>query len=215
MTTITVDSREPPLIKKLLKEIKEIDITVKKLPEFDYIIGDRIGVERKSYPDLVGSVASRRLYDQIRRMLKTKYKPYILLEGHISHAYNYTVYNKYFKQDAKDVALGANVSIAVSWNIPTLYAETPFDTITILQKLCKKHEVYRDKLPTPERTLRPTEKVLSIIEGIGPTTARRIVKKCGTNLSYYNKDKLLNVKGIGEKTATKVLKFLGECIVIR
>lgn len=215
MTTIVVDSREPPLIKKLLRENKDFNVTVKKLPEFDYIIEGKIGVERKTYPDLVGSVVGRRLYDQIRRMLKTSYKPYILLEGHISHAYNYGVYNKHFTQDAKDVALGANVSIALSWNIPTLYAENPFDTITILHKLGKKHQVYRDKLPTPDRTLTPTENVLSVIQGVGPTTARRIVKKCGTKLSYYNKTKLLNVKGVGEKTSVKIMRFLGECIVIR
>ena len=215
MTTIVVDSREPPILKKLLKDNKDFKINFKKLPVFDYIIGETIGVERKTYPDLVGSVVGRRLYDQIRRMLKTKYRPYILLEGHISHAYNYAVYNRYFKQDAKEVALSANVTIALSYNIPTLYAENPFDTVTVLSKLCKKHTVYRDKLPTPDRSLSPTENVLSVIEGVGPTTARRITRKCGIKLNYYNREKLLNVKGVGDKTATKILNFLGECLVLK
>ena len=215
MKKLLIDSREPKWLINLIRKEKIFDVTIKKLPTFDYIIGGKIGIERKTFPDLVGSVVDRRLYDQIRRMLKTKYKPYFLIEGIPSYAYQYLAYNRYFKGEAKEVALGTLVSIAVSFNIPTVYAENGFDIVYILNKMANQKEVYRDKLKTPDKSLRPTEKILCLVDGVGASTAKKIVKKIGKNIAFYNKYKLKSVNGVGEKTATNIVRFIGDSVAIK
>lgn len=212
---IVVDSREPEKIIKIIRAETQFKVTIKRLPVFDYIINDEIGVERKTWPDLVRSVIDRALYKQMRRMIVSKLKPYILIEGTTpDQAYRILSYLP-IRQDAKTVAKSAIISIALSFNIPIIYSEGHWDTPHILRKMAEKHEVYRDKTPIMQRRLSSTEKVLCLIDGIGTATARRISKEMGKNFNYYNREKLLKVNGVGKKTADRIIAFLGEFIVFR
>lgn len=79
-STILVDMREfrsslPPLIHEHGMEIMPLTLTVG-----DYILSPTMCVERKSVPDLIGSLNSGRLYDQCQAMIKYYACPVLLIE---------------------------------------------------------------------------------------------------------------------------------------
>lgn len=208
--TIIVDSREPETIKSIMRREK-INFEIKKLPTFDYIINEEIGIERKCYPDLVGSVVTRRLYAQLDRIVKSPLRAYILIEGHISDSYRILQYSK-IQGDCRDIARGALITIAVNYNIPILYAPTQYDTVEIIKKIEKKSGNYNLKVQKPVKTLNETAKVLTLINGVGSSTAMNIVEKCGKKINKYTTKKLMQTKGVGKKTAQKIMEFIEEII---
>jgi ERCC4-type nuclease len=211
--TIVMDSREPDTLQHLMRR-KGLNFRVKKLPAFDYIINDKIGIERKCWPDLVGSVVDRRLHKQLDNMIGSKYRPFILLEGaHIDTAYRIRKYSPNLKGDARDIAQSAMITIAINYGIPIIHSYSQYDTIDIIAKIEKKdNKPYVARYPKPMKKLSNAAKVLSIIDGVGANTALNIANQCGKNFNKYNKEDLMKVKGVGSKTADKIITFLGDII---
>ena len=206
---IYVDSREPDTIKSLFKR-QNIKIKIKYLPTFDYIINDKIGIERKCYPDLVGSVTTRRLYGQLDRMIGSKYRPFVLIEGHSHDAYRILKYSD-IKGDPKEIAKKAMLSIAINYGIPIIHTDSQYETIEAIEEIAKMDvDKFHPRIPKPQKKLSSTAKVLSLIEGVGTATAVNISTQCGPNISTYTLDELIKVKGVGRKTAEKILLFKGD-----
>ena len=80
---IIIDHRERN--SNIIEMIKktEIDIEIKTLPVGDYIVSNRIGIERKTISDFESSLISGRLFDQIQRLNKAYEFPIVLLEGNV------------------------------------------------------------------------------------------------------------------------------------
>jgi len=208
---IVMDSREPDSLKDLMRR-SGLSYRIKKLPAFDYIINDKIGIERKCYPDLVGSVVERRLHKQLDKMIGSKYRPYVLIEGHIAQANKITTYVN-VKGDCEDIARGAMVSIAINYGVPILHSFNQYETVEILKKIDKTDpNKYKPSLPKPRKKISNTAKVLNIIDGVGVSTAVNIVNQIGHNLNTYNINNLVTVTGVGKKTAEKIMSFLGDIV---
>ena len=64
---IVVDSREASAAPKVLKGLREadVDIRIVALPRGDYIISDRVAIERKTVKDFVYTLTRRHLFEQI------------------------------------------------------------------------------------------------------------------------------------------------------
>jgi len=210
MKKLIMDNREPPILLSLLSEKFEVEI--KKLPTFDYIIGGKVGVERKTFPDLVGSVVDKRIYEQARRMVESSYNPLILVEGSISSSYSIHRYIPNFKQDARKTAMGVLVDLALNFSIPIVFSENHEDTVYVLEKISRSLNSFKHHTPRINVSLSPTVRLLSLIPGIGPTTAHKIVKRCGKKITYYTYKKLLSVNGVGKKSAGRIMKFIGELV---
>lgn len=80
---ILIDSREPKNLQKAVIAMVE-DANVQMLPVGDFLIYDKCGhitaVERKNIADLLGSIADRRVYRQVRN-LKQFDRSILLVEG--------------------------------------------------------------------------------------------------------------------------------------
>jgi ERCC4-type nuclease len=207
-----MDSREPDTLQNLMRRAK-LNFKVKKLPVFDYIINEKIGIERKCWPDLVGSVVNRRLHKQMDNMIGSKYRPFILLEGaHIDASYRILNYSS-IKGDCREIAQSAMITIALNYGIPILHSYSQYDTVDIIGKIESKDlKNYNPKMPKPMKKLSSTAKVLNIIDGVGVNTAVNIANQCGKNMNKYTTDKLIKVNGVGGKTAEKIMRFLGDVI---
>lgn len=79
---IIVDHREPKRIIKLLQENEDLDVQVKQLEVGDYVISDKIAIERKTGIDLVQSVkgSSRNIFEQLMRLSEAYAEPLVILE---------------------------------------------------------------------------------------------------------------------------------------
>ncbi|MCZ6525024.1 MAG: hypothetical protein O6928_00460 [Gammaproteobacteria bacterium] len=77
-----VDDREVRSgVLELLKSYEDVSVTVCRLAQGDYLIDDRLLVERKRLPDLVISIKDGRLFSQALRLLGTEQHPMMILEG--------------------------------------------------------------------------------------------------------------------------------------
>src|SRR3954453_10399099 len=66
-----------------------VDVAPAQLPAGDYVISDRVVVERKTGADLAASIKDRRLFEQIERLRAAYAAVVLLVEGepvHISSA---------------------------------------------------------------------------------------------------------------------------------
>lgn len=66
-TPLIVDSREPEAMVNLLREHRS-PVEVRQLEDEDYLIGD-VHITRKTFPDLLGSLESGHLSDEMGRLL--------------------------------------------------------------------------------------------------------------------------------------------------
>ena len=79
--TVLMDHRERNSELAAALEANGVDIKWETLPVGDYIISDRICIERKTVYDFESSMMSGRLFDQIDRLSDSYEVPMLLLEG--------------------------------------------------------------------------------------------------------------------------------------
>lgn len=81
--TIIVDDREPAEIVDILRTVVNLEVKVATLETGDYLIEDRLVVERKTAKDLVDSVQqeSQRIFTQTDRMASSGMRSVLLVEG--------------------------------------------------------------------------------------------------------------------------------------
>jgi len=212
-----VDTREWKITIPLLKRLGLSD----KYKEYALNSGDfalrrngrlEVGVERKQMGDLVSSIMSHRLEDQITRM-RMQYNVYILmitgdLDEHI--AYMATIGVKI----NKNVVLGQIASLAVRQQVQVMWFpddEIGVDSINrILTKIVdgKYGKIERQrgkKLATPVD-------LLTCIPNISTKKALNLLKKFGSiaNVSNASVEELVKVDGIGTATAALVNDILNR-----
>lgn len=205
---IYVDSRE--LASSIPRELINYGIISKpkKLPVGDYIIGENIGIERKSVSDFLQSIVDGRLLDQAIRMKKTFKKPLIIIEGE----------GLYTKRDIHPNAImGALISIAIDIGVPIIFTKNEKETASLIANIVRReHE--KDKIPQirHEKKLGSLKEMQEFIVAglpfINLTLARRLLEKFKTveNIFTATEDELSEVRGIGKKIAQEIRKVVSS-----
>ena len=85
---ICVDSNEASKRKDIITYFKfnGFDVEIKPLDVCDYVVSDRVGVERKDASDFIGSMKDGRVFSQAKGMAEIYEKPVIILEGAMKKA---------------------------------------------------------------------------------------------------------------------------------
>ena len=165
------------------------EVEFKNLPVADYLIGET-AVERKTASDFISSMINKRLSQQLQEI--KQYKSYFLIiEGNP------------LEQDFenKNALRGFLLSILNFYRVPILYSKDEKETAIYLSLLAKKQE--------KESSLRPSkiihskkEQMQYILEGfenIGPTTAKKLLKKFKSLSKIFQAPKEELEKEIGKK----------------
>ncbi len=209
MLEIVVDKREmrsfiPDMLVERGLVIKEQHLTVA-----DYIISDRIAVERKGVSDFLSSLFMGRLFDQISRLKDAYENPILIVEGHISeHLGNRMV--------DSGVIWGCLARLQINEAVPVFQTLNSRETADLLVTLCKREQQENDRIPNirpKPRLFTLREKQAYLITGlpeIGPMLAHRLLEEFGTPRKVFagNEKTLTKVKGIGKKTAEKIVEVL-------
>jgi len=169
-----------------------VDLAPSQLPAGDYVLSDRLVVERKTGADLAASVKDRRLFEQIERLRAAYASVVLLVEGEPIH-----ISERSWK-GALGRALVAGVSV-----LPT---DDPRDSAAWLVRLHRLEGKGPSEARGRPRPRRPTddltqvaEDVLGCLPGVSTVGARRLLAHFGSLAEVFAADEaaLRRVPGIG------------------
>lgn len=206
-TTVVVDYRERASgIADLLREQGDVRVCVEPLKVGDYLIDDRVVVERKTLDDFALSVIDARLFRQAARLMNSRWRPAILLEGH-----------KRSGTMSRNAFTGALITLTLIYDIPVLRSKDAAESARVLLYCVRQMS---DRSPRRFGTARVKPKrpewqrlsVLTSLPRIGEQTARRLLETFGTveGCLSASEEALCAVPGIGVKTARELRRIVGE-----
>jgi Fanconi anemia group M protein len=168
---IDIHEKNSTVISNLHELGAEIQITNLKVG--DYLINDII-IERKTFPDFISSMISRRLLEQLKNMSQYD-KRIIILEGKP---------NKIIMENSKlnpNSIRGMILATELDFKTPIIQTENEKETAQYLLLLAKKQRKIKTELTLHGRIPKTKEEqklyVLESIPNIGPKTAKKLLNK--------------------------------------
>jgi ERCC4-related helicase/ERCC4-type nuclease len=200
---IVVDVRE--LRSDVVSEMDKLgaEVEVRTLPVADYVLSDKVAIERKTAEDFLSTLIDRDPFGQIRALADSYENPILIIEG-------------------KDLYTGRNIhqnairgmlaSIVVDFNVPILFSDNAEDTAAMLYIIARRAQAETKREPflhgkKSTKTLKEQQEYLiSSIPAIGPVTARALLTHFQSVEAIINarEEELVKVRGIGKITAQRI-----------
>ena len=183
----------------------EVDVEMDTLIAGDYIINDRIIVERKTKEDFVASLIGNRLFEQCYRLKQTSYSRLMLIEGN-PYKTKVNISNEAIK--------GALLSVSLSWEIPIVFTHDTNDTVKTLisagSQLIKESRFTYRKGYKPKAIMKKRLYLLQDLPMVGPNIANKLLEQFGSieNVILASIDDLTEVEGVGMGKALKIKEFI-------
>ena len=203
--TIVCDNRETsgPVVRAL--SIMGVFLELDQLKVGDYIISNRVGIERKSGSDFNDSLMDGRLFDELINLNKNFKRSILILEGDPFQNTNINHNSLY----------GAISSIILNMGITIYKTRDSRETAMFLYQLAKKEQTRSeskiklrfDKAPVDNSHL--LEYIIGGVPGINSSRAKRLLKAMKTLQTIFTSDigDLMKVDGIGRKIAQEIYKL--------
>lgn len=186
-----------------LAACEDVVLEIRQLPVADYILSEKVAVERKTAADLAQSILDRRLFGQVERLLKAFAQPVLIVEGK----------ELYGRPGVHPNAIrGAFSFLAVLKGIPVLHARDAEDTAAYLRIMARHAQQglgYEISLRPKRKAATQAEQqryVLEALPGIGPALAKALLRHFGSLEKVFSAEEeaLRVVPGIGKATARKI-----------
>lgn len=202
---IIVDNRERNL--DILEGLQKsgVDLVFTQIPVGDYILSNRICVERKTVSDLESSVMNARLFEQLERLKTSFEKPMLVIEGD----------GLDFRLNG-NVILGTLLKVYLDYGMQVIWTNDAMETADILAAIARREQNYKEREPRIIGTKKAYTEyqwqllILSSIPGVGPKLAANLLKhfKSIKNIVTADMDELMDVNKIGKKKATRIYEIL-------
>ena len=203
---IYVDPRERGMAKLL--ESRGLEVILKSLEVGDYVISDRVAIERKTAQDFVASIIDpeRNLFRQIADLSRSYERPVLILEGR----------DLYTRQVSPSSIQGALASVALDYGVPIIPTEDQEDTASLIHLLASREgrEGREPKLHGHKtaRTLKEQQEYLiSAIPSVGPSVAKNLLRHFGSieRVIAASMEELQEVDMVGPKIAERIRELVG------
>lgn len=183
-----------------------IDIQSRELAVGDYLIDDRLIVERKDADDFAASIMDQRLFGQATQMAALAERSVLVLEGDLSRIYS---------SIESESLTGALTALTLFYDVSVISVQSPYQTAAYIGRLHKQlteglgYEIpLRGRKPKVEGA-----QAQYLVEGlpqVGPETARKLLTHFGSPRATFaaSSSELLAVKGIGSKMAAAITAAL-------
>ena len=161
-----------------------LNVEFKELKVADYLVRD-IAIERKSVSDFITSMINHRLLNQLAELQQYKNK-LLIIEG-IDEQELYTDSENKIGMHPKAIR-GFLLSIVLKHKIPIIFTKNAEDTAKFIFVLSKK-KTKELSLNVSKKSLNKKERLQFILEGfpgIGPKTAKKLLKKFKTIKNVIN-----------------------------
>lgn len=207
---VIIDERErnseiPELLVK-----KGVTIKFRQLPVGDYLISDRIAIERKTLRDFVKSIYDGRFFDQCIRLKEAYEIPLMIVEGDLNELP--------LILENLNVFRGALISASLDYNIKIFYSlnkEETTDIIALIAKQEKKKTSYEYPLVKGKPPILKDLKhwqlyIVQSLPGIGSKSAEKLLESFKTVKNIFNASEKELAKLIGEKKAKKIFEIINK-----
>jgi Fanconi anemia group M protein len=195
---IRVDDREAGgRVSRKLAELGGVELNVSRLPVADFILSDRVAVERKTDADFESSVIDGRLFQQAAELKSNFESPLVCVVG-----------NEFSRLD-KRARRGALMALAIDSHIPVFFFESEESLAEFLHQLAWREQFRRprpEKLQFSKKTLSLAQQMRLVVESlpeIGPATAEALLTHFGSveNAFTAQEEELTEVRGVGRERA--------------
>ncbi len=187
------------------------DVILTTLEVGDYIVSDRVAIERKTDMDFLDSIIDkdRNIFGQLSDLARTYDRPVLIIEGD----------NLYTARQIHPNAIrGVLASIATDFGIPIISTRDAQDTASLIQVIAKREQVDEKRAPslhgrkTAMTLSEQQEYIVSSISNIGPVAARKLLQHFGSveSVMRAGPDELMEVESIGPKTAQRIREVVGN-----
>jgi len=204
---VIVDSRE--LRSEVVKHLREIGakIEIRNLEVADYVVSDRVAVERKTVEDFLNSIIQKeRLFSQVARLKSAYSRPVIIIEGE----------NLYRGGVHPNAMRGAIASLIIDFGIPVLRSSNARETAELIFAMARREQEERKRgvvehTAKTKRTLKDEQEyIVSAISNVGNVIARNLLDYFQTieNIATADEEELAKVPKVGKKIAKRIRRVM-------
>jgi ERCC4-related helicase len=204
---IVVDSRE--LSALVTRELVKLGASVKSqtLEVGDFILSDRVVVERKEVEDFASSIIDGRLFEQAARLKESYSNPLIVVEGATWSGTG---------RVRPEAMMGAYASILIDYGIPIFWAQKPSEVAQLMYAMARREQVQEKRAPRIMASAKPTaiedqqEFIVASLPSIDNARAKKLLTSLRTveRIFQASQDELMSVTGIGEKISEEIRRVL-------
>jgi Fanconi anemia group M protein len=207
--TVFVDHRERASNVGRILDKKDISVREIQLDVADFVISDRIAIERKTVPDFLNSIINQRLFDQLKRLSESYERPVLIIEGDPKELYT-------ARDMHENTIRGVLSSVAIDYGVPIIWTENPMETAAMVywiayreQKMDKREPQIRACKRTTERP-RMQEFLVAGLPNINSKLSRRLLSHFRNPREIFSasEERLMEVNGMGKEKVRKVFDLL-------
>jgi Fanconi anemia group M protein len=202
---IVCDNRETasPVVRNL--SLMGVNLRLEQLSVADYVISNRVGIERKSSKDFSDSIKDGRLFKELKSLIENYERSILVLEE-----------DPFTDSNLSENAIyGAISSIILNLGITIYKTKDANETAMFLYQLAKKEQSERkstlklrfDKAPIENSRL--LEYIIAGIPGVNAFRAKNLLKELKTLQNIFLADipDLTKIENIGKKIAQEIYKI--------
>jgi ERCC4-related helicase/ERCC4-type nuclease len=209
---VVADQRElDSTVARDLSTREGVQTRLETLAVGDYVLSDRVVVERKTVPDFLDTLTGgdRSLFEQVGDAARHYDRPVVVIEGD----------GLYGERNVHPKAIhGALASLAVDFGASVLRTAGESETADLLEVVAEREQAAADREVSvhgekQSRTLaEQQEYVVAAIAEVGPVTARALLAEFGSVEAVMTADEeaLQAAQGVGEVTADRVREVTGS-----
>jgi Fanconi anemia group M protein len=209
---IVADQRElDSHIARDLSTREGIETRLETLEVGDYVLSDRVVVERKAVDDFLDTLTGgdRSMFEQVGAAARYYARPVVIIEGE----------GLYEKRNVHPNAIrGALASLAVDFGASVMQTADPEETADLLEVIATREQETDDRNVSVHgekggKTLTESQEyVVSSVAEVGPITARGLLEHFGSveAVMTADEDDLQEVDGVGEVTAERIREITGS-----
>jgi len=199
---IFADSREAPEVVDHVRKYGVI-VNLKQLDLGDYLLSDRMVVERKTANDFEASIVDGRLFEQAGRLEDNYDFPILIIEGQLKAM-----------RIHQDAFMGAFMAMFVDFGIQIINTRNEEETAKMIYLLAKREQL-KDKRPIrllekkKAYTLEHQQlRVLEAFPTIGPIMAKKLLDEFGSLDKVFSADIKELEAVLGKAKASKLKDLL-------
>lgn len=207
-----VDDREPDsAILDALRNMSDVQVTIRRLELGDYELDGRLLFERKTLRDLIASIKDGRLFRQACRLASSPMCKALILEG--------TPRDMLGGGMRREAVQGVLIHLTLFLGIPLLRSTGPAESARLMIYAARQFEsILRGTSPRlfkgkrPKGKLKTQLQILQALPGIGPESAARLLETFGSVEAIFKAtvNDLMCVPGVGHARAQAIRWTVSE-----